>query len=951
MLDSMAQSPPPSDAAPSARNILGRPTQYSWMQQSSVLSQPPLKASGKHVQRQLAIVTDTLAYEYPVQVQHSATADASARPNCLPSPAPSDHHDKSPSLHAVHQPPPMPNVHQSPTIPRIATAHQSPSIPTVRISKKRHASATSSLANTPTVLRRSVSSSQPPPPPNAALPFGPQWSAVFQADECTRRLSAFASAHAHLNDADLERLGTLYDATIQNDWYFIILLMLLACHFLNSPSLASLRLPQHSLPMFARLLGEQCEGSRLSPEVQLFISTFPKPLDELSFCLTEQSFTTAIRHITACLHQITLNLDRVLSQCRQAETLPTVHDLIEGLGIRSLLFQRATFRFLLRNTWGSDSGPLAELAMREFMDEQQRFGVEGGQSPDVRSRQQSVYRNIFRQHKCSTTAPPIQQSTVASGISAPYNATPLQPHPSPRHFQPPRQAQMPAPAPNGAQLQATQMNTQMRIQMQMQAQMQMRARAQAQAQPVQPPQPALFQSQPQAASLPLPTSAYFQNNGVPSPAHTAMPYQGITTSRDLTQMQALMMYSRQIQPPQHPQHPQHPGLPSSPSLATQRSRPQRFTQPPRLFFPGPNASVAQPAHPDYRKSALHQAHMRSPILVPKDASVRGTSNDHYRCVTGFGLQPHRLTTDPIQEIPFHLTPDVFAHLLKVKVSIDGDPPSGESYTNSIMLRLRCCEVSPLEPLPAENKWAQLDGSWPIQAYFAVNQNPLEPRRKLHHGKCLPIDITHHVSIGTNKLVVRINRLKHDKSAFNYAVAVEIVGFMTRDSIKEACMNRLVPSEQILASINKSLASDDDDCIMQSNFTLHLFEPFSNAKIFDTPVRSKDCLHKQAFDLDVFLETRLEPSTKLSNDRISKVDSWKCPICRADSRPQSLIVDGFLVGVRESLAAKALLNTRSIIIESDGSWSPVQESHDEEETEDEAAPAPKKNIEIILIDDD
>ncbi|KAI5209526.1 hypothetical protein E4T39_00807 [Aureobasidium subglaciale] len=917
----MAQlPPPPGDAAPSARNILGRPTQYSWMQQSPVLSQPPLKASGKHGQRHLTLVTDIVAYESPVQVQHPATADASSWSNCLPSPAPSDHHDKSPSLPAVHQSPSIPTAHQPPTIP---TAHQSPTIPTVRMNKNVYASTTSSVANTPTPLRRSVPLSHPPHPSNAALPFDPQWSAVFQADECTKRLSAFASAHEHLNDADLERLGTLYDATIQNDWFFIILLMLLACHSLDSSSLVSLRLPQDSLPMFARLLGEQCEGSRLSPEVQLFISVFPKPLGELSVCLTEQSFTTAIRHIAACLHQITLNLDHVLSQCRKAETLPTVHDLIKGLGIRSLLFQRATFRFFLRNTWGSDSGPLAELAMREFMIEQQRFGVEGGQSPDVRSRQQGVYRNFFHQYKCSATAPPItQQPTVVSTMAAPYNATPVQPHPSPRHFQPSHQAQTPALVPNGAQLQAAQIEAQMRMQMQM------RARAQAQVQSVQPP---------------LPASACFLNSGVSFPMQTAMPYQNITTPRDLAQMQALMMYSHQIQPPQHPGLSSNVSL--SPSLATHRSRAQRSTQPPRLFFPGPNASVAQPAHPDYRKSALHQAHMRSPVLVPKDTSVLGTSNNHYRCVTGFVLQPHRLTTDPIQEIPFHLPSDVFAHLLKVKMSIDGDPPFGESDTNSIMLRLRCCEVGPLGSLPSENIWAQLDGSWPIQAYFAVNQNPLEPRRKLHHGKCLPIDITHYVSVDANKLV-------HDKSAFNYAVAVEVVGFMTRDNIKEACMKRLIPSEQILASIKNSLNSDDDDCIMQSNFTLHLFEPFSNAKIFDTPVRSEDCLHKQAFDLDVFLATRLEqPSSQSPKNRISKVDAWKCPICRADSRPQRLIVDGFLVGVREALAAKDLLNIRSITIESDGSWSPVQESHDEEETEDEAAPAPKKNIEIILIDDD
>ncbi|KAG9803997.1 hypothetical protein KCU77_g22973, partial [Aureobasidium melanogenum] len=267
-----------------------------------------------------------------------------------------------------------------------------------------------------------------------------------------------------------------------------------------------------------------------------------------------------------------------------------------------------------------------------------------------------------------------------------------------------------------------------------------------------------------------------------------------------------------------------------------------------------------------------------------------------------------------------------------------------------MLRLRCCEVAPSQPLPTENKWVLLDGSWPVQAYFAIDKIPLEPRRKLHHGKYLPIDITHCISSETNKLVVRVNRSKYDKSPFNYAVAIEVVGFASRNGIKEACMKRLVPPEQILDSIKKSLTSHDDDLIVQSNFTLQLYEPFSNAKIFDLPVRGFDCLHKQAFDLDVFLDTRLEQQSQPPKARISKVDAWKCPICKADCRPQSLVVDGFLMAVRDSLAARNMLKTRAINVESDGSWTPVQEAHDDEETDEEAAPAPKKPIKVILLDD-
>jgi hypothetical protein len=46
----------------------------------------------------------------------------------------------------------------------------------------------------------------------------------------------------------------------------------------------------------------------------------------------------------------------------------------------------------------------------------------------------------------------------------------------------------------------------------------------------------------------------------------------------------------------------------------------------------------------------------------------------------------------------------------------------------------------------------------------------------------------------------------------------------------------------------------------------------------------------------------------------------------------------------------MLKTRAINVESDGSWTPIHEA-DDEETDDEATSAPKKNIQIIEIDDD
>jgi hypothetical protein len=86
------------------------------------------------------------------------------------------------------------------------------------------------------------------------------------------------------------------------------------------------------------------------------------------------------------------------------------------------------------------------------------------------------------------------------------------------------------------------------------------------------------------------------------------------------------------------------------------------------------------------------------------------------------------------------------------------------------------------------------------------------------------------------------------------------------------------------------------------------------------------------------------------------------------RPQTLLVDGFLVEVRKELERKGMLTTRAIVVEGDGRWTAKEEEksgvRSESPERDERVDSimgsgrgkgssmpPKKAPEIVVLDDD
>ena len=98
-----------------------------------------------------------------------------------------------------------------------------------------------------------------------------------------------------------------------------------------------------------------------------------------------------------------------------------------------------------------------------------------------------------------------------------------------------------------------------------------------------------------------------------------------------------------------------------------------------------------------------------------------------------------------------------------------------------------------------------------------------------------------------------------------------------------------------------------------------------------------------------------------------LDEWRCPVCNADARPQNLILDCFLVEVREELLRQKRLSTKAIVIEADGKWRPKLETRDDIQGESlldptyassaaaasggRVLPTPRRESVVIELDDD
>lgn len=596
---------------------------------------------------------------------------------------------------------------------------------------------------------------------------------------------------------------------------------------------------------------------------------------------------------------LSVNFKSLKSACDQRGYPPLVRELYDGLGLSSMVFQQIIFTALLRRMW-------------------HKFGP--SQSPTQLKFEQDA-QNIFKQNQVDF----LQRLSMR-----PPNAT-LEDDNVERDVE---QVSW------GAKLKA------------------------------------LCQQQEQILKLLVPPQEWqpIQQANQQFPSHQSSP---VVSEQPIPHILRPGTQATQAQVHRHPGRSQvHATVPSlqQPHLPSQSTtRPQSRL---RRSLPSQAAVKPRPAHyplllppsgwhqPQQREArpgrfALHQAGLRSPILR---AQPEGTIL--YQHVKGFAKPPTRLVgaSYGIEKWTLSISAEEF-RLVPCSVS-DGQGGSTSRMVNenSQLLRLRCVKW-PSADLPDEHAWAVADTSWMPYTYFTFNGKSLHSRRKLHHGKDMPIDLSEFLKEGDNTLEIAVLRKPDDEKYLGYLLAIETIGFTRQKDIEETCLTASrLPAAQSINTIKNRLAktSDDDEiAIVESNLTIDIRDPFTASRICDIPARSRSCRHPSCFDLSTFLETR----TKRGD--ASVFDGWRCPICNGDARPQHLIVDGFLQDVRGELERRSLLETRAIIVDQNGNWKPKEEPVNTGSGQDRASPEDKPeaaapatstfrttpvNVEVIDISD-
>jgi hypothetical protein len=693
------------------------------------------------------------------------------------------------------------------------------------------------------------------------------------------------------NPVDEGRKALAQEAVEKQDHFYLILSQLF-CLYTCAPGL----LPKHlenvdttSWQCLERLL---CSNQAVTPAVVQWFAEFPAPLHMVFKSSDREFYINQLGIIESFLQVLPRRWDAIIGISKRTLAPPLTQDLIEQLYLISPVLQTTSFRAVARVFWGEDNSGLRFLETLHKIDQHTYAHQMWRRNEGEKRIAYDIYSQVF-------------QAWRSSEISG----KPFSPPPTCNYFhvQPPSMGvpmnHMGLHGDQGAarQRQLMQTNHHMLSQQQQQQQQQVSehveigSRVQSNNRATVGQQ---IRQQTLAPSL-LQQHLHYQpdrsNQQVLSPHSPA--------ARSINRYSAPAPAPAQVVPPS----PQH-RMPNNMGVALSRLLPPENAIPRAL-----------PVHPETAKVSLHQAQLRSPI--PANQKMHPVEQPLYRHVLGYALRPTKLNPSLFaQQIAIPVSDDQMKDVPTTVPTLPGEPGVRILKAGSILHRLRCSKMPEGKGFDTESTWVTAENVWPDQLSFELNGKHLEPRRKLHHGRYLPIDISSILRVGTNSLAVyTLPFMKEDASV--YVIAIEAISVATHNSILTAIPT--ISSETSLDSIKRSLDSpsdpdDEDDFIMTSStLTIPIFDPYRADRICDDPVRGANCLHRECFDLETFLSQ----CKRERADFPCVPDCWRCPICKGDVRPQMLVRDGFLMHVREELEKKSLLATRAIVVDADGTWKP------------------------------
>ncbi|RMX88508.1 hypothetical protein D0869_01567 [Hortaea werneckii] len=687
---------------------------------------------------------------------------------------------------------------------------------------------------------------------------------------------------------------------LKNDWFYIVLHQLSCLHTLIPGSLPqSARLIEQDA--FDRLDALLCPNTMLQAPLVHWFSCFPAPMTTIATAAGgegQRAYQYHGERVVSFLKALRRSWNSIIEESQRRLAPPLVQDMIEELTLLSPVLQTTMFRAVARMFWHAvpeyESGIEVLLALHH----RDQSAYNPHVLPPV-SWKANAYHSFklvldeWTKHiqRTRPPRPPFQiprfaLATFGIGVAGSGN----------------RQSIQPAPATNRS--------------------------------PVMGGPHQIAHGNQQGMHTPTQHRHWQPGQGHPQSVQTSRGYLSTRTrSNSLANMATsanetlLQQMASSCLGPHSPVQAAYSQSALRPTVLNQQ---QQFQQSKRLLIPAAkDCPRAQPTHPDFTRSALHQAHLRSPI--PGPATLEPNAQKLFRQVTGCALSPNKIACNrPHQSWTFK---PLDAHFNAVPPLTYGPEDKTKRYRilgdGAVTYRLRCCKFEPAIGFPDLSTWVTTDCYWPETALFQLNGKALEARKKLHFGRYLPIDVTQYMSKGESTLDVYLNRSSQDKSAFDFAVGIEVVQTISEERLLGKIQT--ISAKESLDTIKKSLSTtpkgsnersndanddEDDEIIMTSStLTIPLFDPISAHQIFTVPVRGTHCRHRDPFDLATFLATRKREQPGYP----SSPDDWRCPICRGDARPDVLVQDAFLISVREELARRDSLSTRAIIVSANGRW--------------------------------